>query len=257
MYWLRLSRWLNASRTTTSKSRITLVDAIRGGAIAGVVLFHLVWDLEYAGFVSGIAFHPIWLAFGRLLAGTFMALVGVSMVLAYNKELRIRHFLRRTGVIATAALIITAVTWFVFPHTFVFFGILHAIAVASLISILLLPLPVWAIAVSGIGFLIMPDLYSSDVFNSRMLAWIGLFTIPPPSNDFVPVFPWVGLTILGMATAKLVMAGDHVRSKLSYGEGFQIVNALVWMGRHSLAIYLIHQPLLLAIIIPFARLSSG
>ncbi|MGB7336961.1 MAG: heparan-alpha-glucosaminide N-acetyltransferase domain-containing protein, partial [Salaquimonas sp.] len=67
------------------QSRIDAVDIARGVAICGVVLFHIVWDLEFTGIISGVAFHPIWLGFGRILAGTFMFLVGYSLVLAHPK----------------------------------------------------------------------------------------------------------------------------------------------------------------------------
>ncbi|MGR3433834.1 MAG: heparan-alpha-glucosaminide N-acetyltransferase domain-containing protein [Shimia sp.] len=84
--------------------RLQLIDAIRGAAILGVVLFHLVWDLAYLGLTSqALAQHPLWIAFGRGLAGTFMILVGVSLVLANRGGLNRRAFLRRLGLLALAA----------------------------------------------------------------------------------------------------------------------------------------------------------
>jgi len=234
--------------------RVFLVDAVRGLAIAGVVLFHIVWDVEFTGLVSGIASHPVWLAFGRLLAGTFMFLVGVSLVLAHGRGLRAKVFARRLGVIALAAVIISIVTWFVFPQSFIFFGILHAITVASLIGILVLGLPTSLALVVAIGFLILPFFVTSDFFNPRALAWIGLFANPPPSNDFVPVFPWTGLTLLGIVAARVVFGNTGAnRPFRDLGDG-PFMKALVWMGRNSLVIYLVHQPLLLAIIVPVATL---
>ena len=78
-----------------SNQRVLLIDTVRGIAIFGVVLFHIVWVLEFSGLIDGFAFHPVWLAFGRLLAGTFMFLVGVSLVLAHRKGLKFSRFVRR------------------------------------------------------------------------------------------------------------------------------------------------------------------
>ncbi len=235
-------------------ARLAVVDAMRGLAIAGVVLFHLVWDLEFANFISGVAQHPIWLAFGRVLAGSFMLLVGVSLVLASRAPLRPASYLRRLGKIAAAAAAITVVTWYIFPESFIYFGILHAIALATLIGTLLLRAPAWFCFLAGFLILLAPMMWESDGFNTRWLAWTGFAEHAPPSNDFVPVFPWIGLTLLGMAGTKLLLGREtdaRVRSLVPSGLPG---HCLVWMGRRSLAIYLLHQPVLLAIIIPLSWL---
>jgi uncharacterized membrane protein len=233
---------------------VLLIDGVRGLAIAGVVLFHIVWDFEFTGLISGFAFHPIWLAFGHVLAGTFMFLVGVSLVLAHGREVRWRSFLKRVGIVALGAVIISIATWFAFPQNFIYFGILHAIAMASLVAIMFLRLPTLVTIAVALFFFLARDVVSSDAFNSRWLAWIGLFTSAPPSNDFVPVFPWFGLTLLGVAAARLVFGADGtMRSIPDLGNGL-MVRAFVWMGRNSLVIYLVHQPVLLAIIVPVASL---
>ena len=234
------------------KNRLLAVDAARGAAIAGVVLFHFVWDLEFTGFVSGVAFHPLWLAFGRLLAGSFMFLAGVSLVLAHGTELRARTFFRRLAIIVVAALAISVVTWFTFPNAFVYFGILHSIAVASLLGVMFLRLPALASLFAGLAIMALPWYLSLSAFDPRWLAWIGLSANPPLSNDFVPVFPWAGITLLGISFAKVV---DISKSRMaSAGAENAFFARLGWLGRHTLPIYLLHQPVMLAIIVPLSRL---
>lgn len=235
-------------------ARLAVIDAIRGLAIAGVVLFHLVWDLEFANFISGVAQHPIWLAFGRGLAGSFMVLVGVSLVLASRAPLRLTPYLRRLGKITTAAAVITVATWYVFPERFIYFGILHAIALGTLVGTLLLRVPAWFCFLAGFLVLLAPFLWHSDGFNTRWFAWIGFAKVVPPSNDFVPVFPWIGLTLLGMAGTKYLLGRDAAARIYSLVPSGWPGRCLVWMGRRSLAIYLLHQPLLLAAIIPLSWL---
>lgn len=233
--------------------RLDVVDVVRGIAIAGVVLFHLVWDLAFLRVIPPeLAFHPLWLLFGRTLAGTFMVLVGVSLVLASTNGFRVRPFMRRLVMLVVAALAITLVTRVAFPQTFVYFGILHAIAVASLIGALVLPLHTFVIAVLGVAVYASGFFWTSAAFDPRWLAWTGFATTPPPSNDFVPVFPWVGLTLLGMAGTRLALTLGWVhRMRQVHGS---LARSFRWLGRHSLAIYLVHQPVLLGMLIPLAHL---
>ncbi|EXL01496.1 hypothetical protein BG46_14280 [Brucella anthropi] len=235
------------------KARVYMVDAWRGLAIAGVVLFHFVWDLEFTGFISGVAYHPLWLGFGRVLAGSFVMLVGISLALSSRSRFRPSAYLLRLTKIGVAAVAITLVTWYVFAATFIYFGILHAIAVATLVGTLFQRTPWWLSLASGAGMLVVPSLWQSELFDTRWLAWIGFAQNVPPSNDFVPVFPWVGITLMGMAGTKVLIdnrkeyALDHM---LPIGRP---KNALVWLGKRSLIIYLFHQPIMLAIIMQLAR----
>ncbi len=181
-----------------------------------------------------------------------MVLVGVSLVLASRNGFRGRPFVRRLCVIVVCALAITVATRFLFPETFVFFGILHAIAVASIIGAALLPLGKFALAAAGLVILVLGYTVASAAFDPRWLAWTGFALTPPRSNDFVPVFPWVGLTLLGMALAGLALERGwtaHIRPV----EG-PTARSLVWLGRHSLVIYLVHQPVLLGVLIGLVRL---
>lgn len=234
-------------------NRIKSVDVVRGLAIIGVVIFHLIWDLEFTGLIKGIAYHPAWLAFGRVLAGSFMLLVGVSLVLGHGEVIRWRSFWKRIFVVAAAALLISIGTWFAFPDSFIFFGILHSIALASVVGVLFLRASVFVVLMMGFLILLAPWIYSTPIFNSRWLAWIGFFTIPPLSNDFVPFFPWAGLTFLGIAFAKIIELGKSGPSNGKSKDHFA-TNWVAWAGRNSLVIYLLHQPIMLGVIVPLSWL---
>ena len=231
-----------------------MVDAWRGLAIAGVVLFHFVWDLEFTGFISGIAYHPLWLGFGRVLAGSFMMLVGVGLALASRTPFRAAAYLRRLAKIGISAAAITLVTWHVFPATFIYFGILHAIAVATLVGSFFQRTPWWLSLAAGLAIVLVPSFWQSELFDTRWLAWIGFAQSVPPSNDFVPIFPWVGITLIGMAGTKVLVDRRKESALDRFLPAGHSGDALVWMGKHSLMIYLLHQPILLALILPTAWL---
>ena len=239
-----------------ASGHVAAVDVVRGVAIAGVVLFHLVWDLAFLGLTTQtLATHPLWITFGRALAGTFMLLVGVSLVLAARRGLDRRAFIRRLTILALAALAITLITRLAFPDAFVYFGILHAIAVASLIGLSLLRLPGTAVMLVGAAMIVLGNVLSTSAFDPRWLAWIGFAAAPPPSNDFVPVFPWIGLTALGIALARIGLARGWTDA-LPALDG-RMGGVLGVIGRWSLPIYLLHQPLLLAILVPVSWVVKG
>jgi len=233
--------------------RLRSVDVLRGLAIAGVVVFHLVWDLDFSGLLqSNFSHHPAWLLFGRGLASTFMVLVGVSLALAHRNTIRWRPFFKRLWIIIAAAAAISLATLVIFPDAFIYFGILHAIATASMIGIVFVPLPAASSVVVGIAILVLPLFFSEPLFNTRWLAWIGFAATPPVSNDYVPIFPWVGLTLIGLGAAKASITRGFDDWIVRHEPTGPTTTALGRAGRLSLPIYLLHQPILLALILPTA-----
>lgn len=238
---------------STGRTRLLILDMVRGIAIAGVVLYHLIWDLDFTGLVSsGISWHPAWILFARALAGTFMFLVGVNLVLAHEQGFRLTAFAKRLAIIASAAAAISIVTAFAFPESFIFFGILHAIAAASIIGAFLVRVPALFVLMAGASVVLLPFLIQNELFNTRWLAWIGFANRPPMSNDLVPVFPWAGLTLFGIALTKICLRRPVGELLKIHEPSSAIARFTAWLGRHSLPIYLIHQPVLLAVIIPTA-----
>lgn len=100
--------------------------------------------------------------------------------------------------------------------------------------------------------LALPWFISLPAFDPRWLAWISLSANPPLGNDFVPVFPWAGLTLLGIAFAKVVDIGKNRLT--SAGADIHFLSRLSWLRRRSPVIYLLHQPVMRAIIVPLSHL---
>lgn len=223
------------------RPRLPAIDIARGVALIGMVVFHATFDLEYFGRIAqGTVTSLPWRTFARLVAGSFVFLAGVSLVLAARGGMRWPAFWRDTGLVALAALGVSVATWFALGPAWVFFGILHLIVTARVLGLAVLRLPGWGLVALGLAVWALPYLVQSPVFDSRALAWIGFAETAPLSMDLEPVFPWFGPFLLGMAFARLLPA-----ERLRTGDGGAPGRALAWAGRHSLSIYLLHQPLLL------------
>lgn len=237
-----------------SRGRIDLLDAARGIALLAMLVYHFTWDLEFFGYLpAGTAYEGGWRLFARGIATSFLFLVGIGLVLAHAPGVRWRPFLKRLAQIAAGAAAVTVATLFISPESFVFFGILHQIALASLIGLLFLRLPTVLVALAGLLVIALPNLWTSPAMDPRWLAWIGFSANEPFSNDLVPIFPWTGVVLIGMAAGRWASAAGlwdrlrPIRIERAPATG------LTWIGRHSLAFYLIHQPVSIALIAAYAQ----
>jgi uncharacterized membrane protein len=236
-------------------SRIDALDIARGVALAAMAIYHFSWDLSFLGFIAtDIVGEPGWKWFAHIVAGSFLVLVGASLVLGHGKGVRWRPFLRRLAVIAAAAAAITVATYFTFPDSFIFFGILHCIALSSVLTLPFLRLPLGFVAFAAVLVVAAPWFLRSDAFNGLALAWLGLGNEVPLTNDYVPIFPWFGMVLAGVAAGRVLVPWAR-RGVLARWRAEQPPwRALAWAGRHSLLIYLLHQPLLLGVLYPIAQL---
>ncbi len=239
-------------------SRYIFIDVWRGLAIIGVVIYHFGWDLTFFGFIpSSFMFSGPVTLFARALAGSFMFLAGVSLVLAHCRRTRWRKFLKRLAKLVAAAAAISGITYFLFPEEFIYFGILHAIALASLLGLAFLRLPTSLVFLASLVVLAAPFLLETSAFDPRAIAWIGFAADPPIANDFVPVFPWFGVTLAGIAFAQFFVAKQGMRNAMPQTTGRFSIKSLTWAGQRTLPIYLLHQPLLFVGFVMFTRLSRS
>jgi uncharacterized membrane protein len=236
--------------------RYDLIDALRGTALIGMVVYHVVWDLALTGFARpSLPLDAHWTLLARVTAASFLVLVGVGLVLAGDRGLASARFLRRLGLVGGAAALVSLATWLAFPAQFVFFGILHHIVVASVLALPFRRAPIALVLFAALVALALPLLMSDARFDHPALRWLGLGQQNFSAVDFVPLFPWFGAVLAGMAVARLVNAPDAAWTR--WRADVFVARLLVWSGRRSLWIYLVHQPLLLAVLLSLSALLGA
>lgn len=236
-----------------SKGRIDAIDIARGTALVAMAIYHFTWDLEFFGYVPpGMTAVGGWKLFARCIASSFLFLVGVSLYLGHAKGIRWRGFWRRLAMVAGAALAITVVTYIAVPDGFIFFGILHEIALASLLGLLFLRLPAVVTLIIAAAVIAAPHYLRSPFFDDPWWWWTGLSENRLRSNDFVPIFPWFGAVLIGIAAAKIAERSG-LFAKLAALRTPRWTEPFSFGGRHSLAFYLIHQPVLISGVWLFAQ----
>lgn len=240
--------------SAAAPARLPLLDAVRGAALLAMIFYHFSWDLRFLGYIAtDVAGDLGWRIFARSIASTFLALVGVGLVLSTRRGFSRARFLRRLGVVAAAAAAVTIVTYFAMPDAYIFFGILHAIAVSSVLALPFVWAPIPLVIAAGIFSLLAPTLFSAPFFDAPALLWLGLGTYFPRTNDFVPIFPWFGVVLAGVVAARLAPRLWAKMPPLKFT--VPAPRLLVVAGRYSLAVYLLHQPILLSLVWLAAQVS--
>ena len=236
------------------RRRIDAIDIARGVALLAMAIYHFAWDLEFFGYAEpGMTAMGNWKLFARCIASSFLFLVGVSLVLAHASGVKWPSYWRRLAMVAAAAALISGATYIATPNAFIFFGILHQIALASLLGLAFLRLPWGVTALIAVAVITAPSFLRNAFFDHPALWWVGLSSRNPPSNDYVPLFPWFGAVLLGMAAAKLASARGMFEKLAEWRPGGWS-RPFAFGGRHSLAVYLIHQPILIGLLWLFAQI---
>lgn len=225
-------------------ARLLWLDIARTAALGGMIIFHIVRDMEMFALVpAGTTLGGFWAAFARVIAGSFLFLSGVSLVLAHGKGLRLGAWVRRFVVIASAAALVSVATRLAVPHAWVQFGILHAIAASSVLGLVFLRLPAAATAATALAVVWLSSAYGRGLDLPVWMAWTGLGATVPPALDYIPLVPWCAPFLFGMALAQAV---DPARLEPDWTAPPPRI--LTLPGQHSLVVYLAHQPILIAVV---------
>lgn len=221
--------------------RYPLIDQIRGFAIVLMIIFHFFYDLKVFGY-NNINFNKdfFWFELPRLIVFLFLIAMGLSLPLVHSKKINWKKFWPRWLKIALGAIAITIYTYIMFKSSWIYFGTLHCIALASLVSLPFIRIPRIS-AVLGLTMVLL------HLFFRITIPW---FELPHSSMDYIPLFPWIGCVFLGFGLWSL---NFH---KLNPFKS-QVFRPLEKMGQHSLIIYIIHQPILYGSIFLFNYLSKN
>ncbi|MBU6485907.1 MAG: DUF1624 domain-containing protein [Betaproteobacteria bacterium] len=242
------------SRQADRPGRVPSLDTLRGIAIVAMAAYHFCFDLRYFGFLRADLEHDWrWITARTLILSTFLLVAGASMVLAErDRQSARRRWLAHAGVIAIAALAVSAGSYLMFPQTWIWFGVLHAIAASLVIARPFVRRPAIAMA-AGVAIIVAGLAFQNAAFDNRALGWLGFMTAKPATEDYVPLFPWTGVLLLGTGLGHLL-----VRTRFAVlGPLERAPRLLAFLGRHSLAVYLVHQPILIGALWTFVRIRAA
>ncbi|GAB4541779.1 MAG: DUF1624 domain-containing protein [Anaerolineae bacterium] len=239
------------------------IDALRGVAITMMVIYHFVYDLAFWGHINyASAVTGGWRVFARATASLFILLVGVSLAISYARARRreegwalYRKYLARGLKLAGWGLVVTLATWLFVGRVVIFFGILHLIGVVTMLAYPFLSLrratlPL-GVAMIGLGFFL-----NQLPVSHPWLLWLGLKPATLFQLDYFPLLPWFGVALVGVFSAQDLYPDGARRFRLPDWSQQPGVRQLVWLGNRSLAIYLLHQPVLIGLLY-LARFTTG
>ena len=262
---LRLTR-----RRASNSATFWELDALRGVAIVMMVTYHLLFDLDrLIPFTAAIdhpfldIYHPFWDLFQKATAYTFVTLAGVSSAVAYHSaagrnrapaQRRARQC-KRGLIVFCWGMILTLITWLVFRGgAYIQFGVLHMIGLGLIACAPLLGNRwlVLAICVPCGAAGIWLSRQTWDGWLADFGFWLGFQPAGYAALDYVPFLFYFGLFLFGAFLGILRYQGRTPPKDRSALAQVPPVRWLETLGQHSLAIYLTHQPVLLAVLLPLS-----
>jgi uncharacterized membrane protein len=234
----------------TTGQRFDRIDALRGVAIVWMTLFHFCFDLNHFGLIRQDFRQDIfWTGQRTVIVTLFLFCAGLGQAVAYQHGLSWPRFWRRWWQVAVCAVGVSAGSYLMFPKSWIYFGVLHGIAAMLIVARLtagwglwLWPLGALAIAMKYIAASAytaggMPLFFNEPGWNA-----LGLIANKPRTEDYVPVLPWLGVMLWGMAAGQWLQTHQPAWVQAAIPAA---ANPLAWLGRHSLAWYMLHQPVLI------------
>jgi len=246
-----------------TQPRFDNLDALRGLAMVWMTLFHFSFDLNHFGFIQQDFYrNPVWTWQRTLIVSLFLFCAGLGQAVAVTQGQSWPRFWRRWAQIAACAVGVTLGSWWMYPQTFIYFGVLHGLALMLVVVRLTAHWGRWlwllgalAIASKFIASYAL-SIWASGQFVAQMnapaLNWLGWITHKPVTEDYVPLFPWLGVMWWGVAAGSWLLCSRPVVLQRALAPALQ---PLAVLGRWSLSYYMLHQPVLLGLLTAVAWLG--
>lgn len=237
------------------EKRFWEIDFLRGLAVLMMIIFHLLYDLNYFGNYDLNLRSGFWMYFGRFTALIFIFLVGVSLTLSFSRSIAknrsqseiILKNIKRGVKIFSWGMVITVITFILLPEGVIYFGILHFIGLSIILSYPFLRLG-YANIFAGFAFVLAAIHINPINVDNLWLLWLGMAPQGLYSFDYFPLLPWFGVILFGIFTGNMFYHGYSRIAYLPDLTGNGAVRLFCMIGQHSLLIYLIHQPVLIILI---------
>jgi len=239
---------------TKSTKRFWEIDFLRGIAIIAMIVFHIFYDLNYFNiFNINLQATPI-LFFMYSIGSIFLLLVGISLFLSYSrlidnmskKQLHLKFVIRGLKILGLG-FVITLVTW-IYPHEgFVIFGVLHCIGLSIILAY---PFLKFKIGNLIFGFLLISVgiFLKTLTFNFDWLLWLGFKPSQFYTIDYFPILPWFGVILIGVFIGNSLYSDYNRKFNLKDISQIRFIRFFCFLGRYSLIIYCLHQPIILAVL---------
>lgn len=235
---------------TRNSARFDAIDALRALAMLWMTAYHFCFDLNHLGWLHQNFFQdPFWTVQRTLIVSLFLLCAGLGQSVAQAQGQGWPRFWRRWAQVAACALAVSAGSYLMFPNSFIYFGVLHGLAVMLILARLSAAWGrwLWIAGAAALGAAwAAPMLHQAwpamSVLDGRALNWLGLITHKPVTEDYVPVLPWLGVMWWGLAAGQWLMRSPPAwltRPLPQWGRW------LAPLGRISLSWYMLHQPVLL------------
>ena len=215
--------------------RIDELDSLRATALVMMLVLNLVTDLNHFG-IMNTETGDQWWWMARIAASLFVGISGVSYFLAHRLEYDFTKTSGRTKRLIFWAFVITIITYIFEPSAYVRFGVLHLLALASIVAFPVARKPEFALGI-GLILLIIPLSSNSN------LVWLGLRETGFIAVDYFPLNPWLGIFFIGLALASRIYPEGKPLTEIQWPERW------LWFGRNTLTIYVIHQPILIGLLV--------
>jgi uncharacterized membrane protein len=228
----------------TSPARFDRLDALRGFALVWMAVFHFCFDLSHARLIQANFYQDaLWTTQRTVILSLFLLCAGAGQAIATAQGQSWPRFWRRWAQVAGCAVLVSFGSYWMFPNSYIYFGVLHGMALMLIIARLSSSLGAWLWPL-GLLAISSPQWFTHPAFDTRLTSIIGLVTHKPITEDYVPILPWLGVMWWGLAGTQWLLKRYPLRLASS-AEPAAPQRALSLLGRWSLTFYMLHQPILI------------